>query len=163
MASPGPPPPRPSPAGVHLVWVADPTLSWLGNIAWLGIDVYKFPEHFHWLCPFVDTILELGHDKDWNWQPPNSACPGASLDGSATVMSSFIPRGHSVTAPMTPVRNFQVPACFFIRIACAAWAKKGWHLGCGKDGKCLPLSASSNCQFGFSLNISRFRPSRLVI
>lgn len=117
----------------------------------------------HWLCPFVVTILESGHDKDWNWHTSNSACPGAGLDRSVTVSSSSITPGRSVPAPMTPVRNFQVSAHFFITIACPAWTRKGWHLGWGRNGQCLLLSASCKCQFGFSLNISKFWPSRLVI
>lgn len=116
-----------------------------------------------WLCPFAVTIMEWEYDKDWKWHTPNPACPGASLSGSATVTSSSITPGFSVPEPMTPVRNFQVSACFFIRAAWAACTRKGWHLGWGRNGQCLPLSAPSNCQFGFSHNISKFRPSRLVI
>ena len=33
-------------AGVHPLWVADPTLLQLGNITWSGKDVFKFSEHF---------------------------------------------------------------------------------------------------------------------
>lgn len=116
-----------------------------------------------WLCPCVDTIPELGCDENWNWHPPNSVCPGASLHGSATVTSSSIPRGHSVSTPMTPVRNFQVSAHFFINVACTAQAEEEWHLGWGRGGQCLPPSASSGCQFGFCLYIWRLRPRCLVI
>lgn len=141
-----------------------PTLSgWSYVIAGQERMFLSFLNTSHWLCPFVVAILELGRDKDWKWHTPNSACPGASLNGSATVTSGSITPVSSVPAPMTPVRNFQVSARFFIRIACAAWTRKGWHLGWGRDGQGLPLSASSNCQFGFSPNISKLRPSLLVI
>lgn len=112
-------------------------LWWLGNITSQERKFLSFLNTSHWLCPFAVTIVESWHDKDWDWHTPNFACPGASLDDSATVTSSSIIPGRSVPVPMTPVRNFQMCAHFFILIACPDRTRKGWHLGWGRKGQCL--------------------------
>lgn len=143
--------------------VADPMLFRLGTITGSGQDVVKFSEHF----PLALSIRRY-HSRIGAWQGSELTCikpcmSWSRLDGSVTVTSSSITPGRSVPAPMTPVRNFQVSAHFFITIACPAWTRKAWHLGRGRNGQSLPLSASCKCQFGFSLNISKSWPSRLAI
>lgn len=70
-------------AGVHPLWVADPTLLQLGNITWSGKDVFKFSEHFPLalsVCSYHYGVgawqgLELTDTKlCMSWSQPQYLC-----------------------------------------------------------------------------------------
>lgn len=150
-------------AGGHLLWVGDPRLLHLGNITWSGKNVFKFSEHF----PLALSICSY-HSGVGAWQELEMTYTKLCISWSQprSLRHCHVKLHHSwplSAERMTPVRNFQVSARFFIRIAYVAWTRKGWHLGWERNGQCLLLSASSACQFEFSLNLSEFRSNRLVI
>lgn len=145
----------------HFGWLI--LLLWLGNNSWSGKNVFKFSEHFLLalsICSYHSGVgvwqgLELTYTKlCMSWSQPQWLCHCHIKLHHSWPLSAC---AHDTCQKLSSVCSFLHQDCLgsLDKEEMTFRMREGWTVP--------PLSASSNCQLGFSVNIPDFRSGRLVI